>query len=774
MDNLTFDYDIFFPQQKMIAEKATARIAGSAEVAFDVSSEVNEAAVKDIEIEASSSDIDKWDYIAAACSAVLASAIDILWVKDLSLDSAQEWGQAEAEKMIKNMAQKRGYKGKDLDGAIRKLEELFKIPADGLMNDFGGGKQHHLRDFSHHASLLGLCCSLLTQFTGIGIGTDTAGKIILRKVKTDDYIGKTIPEKLFNGTVIWAFHLMSDLAGSSGSNGWGTGIPGPLLSFFKELSSLPIFNDIRVNYEGRETEFSVIVSKLFNGTFFSHETKGEIIRFDLRTEMGIFHQMTKQAVPVIANECLVRGFYAVRRFCLEVKKRNISSLIDLRRIDPKAFLPFNNRTVTRMITISSGSFMMIVTAEAAIKAAVKSKGSKAGFAVAFLLGINYPGIVRFVFACKADAKYISEDMQKALGEFMAKHKNSGKQQRTVAGLEYFALTGEQMIILQSLQRQKVLDDISLTKDKRQSEKKLEWYEKWRTLISKASEKPDMPFIEEAELGTAIQIEIEKNENLCWLYLIALELKLFTPYTPLSESDRKRYNGLSLRTKYEKTGFCSLQAIVTAKDIDALSSTYKRAMGTLNNTTEKVAIGAATTVGVTALTAGLAWAFAPGIAAAIAGEAVVGLHGAALASASLAFVGGGALAAGGLGVAGGTAIIVGGGALLGIAGSGAASVTTVLLLSSKQEILNECAKLMTVCKSVLIDKLNLPAIVETCAQEVSKGIDEQEVQISTIEAQIDSKESDMKALKSTLKDSKESLKYIKRCRDYLNKLTKKKK
>ena len=165
-----------------------------------------------------------------------------------------------------------------------------------------------------------------------------------------------------------------------------------------------------------------------------------------------------------------------------------------------------------MITISSGSFMMIVTAEAAIKAAVKSKGSKTGFAVAFLLGINYPGIVRFVFACKADAKYISEDMQKALGEFMAKHKKSGKQQRTVAGLEYFALTGEQMIILQSLQRQKVLDDISLTKDKRQSEKKLEWYEKWRTLISKASEKPDMPFIEEAELGTAIQIEIEKNES----------------------------------------------------------------------------------------------------------------------------------------------------------------------------------------------------------------------------------------------------------------------
>ena len=77
MDNLTFDYDIFFPQQKMIAEKATAGIAGSAEVAFDVSSEMNEADVKDIEFEDSRSDIDKWDYIAAACNAVLESTIDI-------------------------------------------------------------------------------------------------------------------------------------------------------------------------------------------------------------------------------------------------------------------------------------------------------------------------------------------------------------------------------------------------------------------------------------------------------------------------------------------------------------------------------------------------------------------------------------------------------------------------------------------------------------------------------------------------------------------------
>ncbi len=86
---------------------------------------------------------------------------------------------------------------------------------------------------------------------------------------------------------------------------------------------------------------------------------------------------------------------------------------------------------------------------------------------------------------------------------------------------------------------------------------------------------------------------------------------------------------------------------------------------LGNTDKAILkIIAAGVVTITAVaTGGLAFAFAPGIATLIAGEAVVGLHGAALTSASLAFVGGGSLAAGGLGMAGGTAIITGGGALL---------------------------------------------------------------------------------------------------------------
>ena len=98
---------------------------------------------------------------------------------------------------------------------------------------------------------------------------------------------------------------------------------------------------------------------------------------------------------------------------------------------------------------------------------------------------------------------------------------------------------------------------------------------------------------------------------------------------------------------------------------------------------------------------MAFAFAPQIAIAIAGEAVVGLHGAALTSASLAFVGGGALAAGGAGMAGGVAIITGGGALLGLAGSGGASAVTMLLQTSPGYWTRQGAKLVTFSKVVLL-------------------------------------------------------------------------
>ena len=76
----------------------------------------------------------------------------------------------------------------------------------------------------------------------------------------------------------WFFHMVSDMAGSStsvGKGSAGTGLPGPIVSFLKEISALPIFRNM--NKDGYK-EFSVWISKLFNGTLLGkRDESGKLI-----------------------------------------------------------------------------------------------------------------------------------------------------------------------------------------------------------------------------------------------------------------------------------------------------------------------------------------------------------------------------------------------------------------------------------------------------------------------------------------------------------------
>ena len=158
---------------------------------------------------------------------------------------------------------------------------------------------------------------------------------------------------------------------------------------------------------------------------------------------------------------------------------------------------------------------------------------------------------------------------------------------------------------------------------------------------------------------------------------------------------------------------------------------------------------------TAITGGLALTFAPGIAAMIAGEAVVGLHGAALTSASLAFVGGGALAGGGLGVAGGTAIITGGGALLGLVSSSGISATAFLMMTNSDYWVRQSAKILTYCKCILCDILKDNNALYQISSHVAKAAKE------TAE--------ELQALKSEKNDLDNE--YVKKLREYSGYLSK---
>ena len=350
---------------------------------------------------------DGIDNIIAVASGIISGLIDSFFVGEFSLDEGTKWGKEKVDSFVQNVAKRQGYNGDSLSGAVKFLEDKFPIPADSATAIFGGGTQHHLRDFSHHPTPLGLLFSMLTQFTGKVYGTNTLGAFIIEDVPSTDLIGKDFTSKLAIGFTHWIFHMVSDIAGSSSSiayGKYGTGLPGPFLSLLKEISSLPFFS-----HQENNNKFCVFISKLFNGTLLSK--RGEdgkiipdsVIKFDLRAEIGVLYELGKQAIPVIINECVVRISYFVRRLVIEFKSKEIKTFNDfIYNIEWKNTLPFNNRTIVRMVTIDSGTFVAIDVADAAIRSGLKSGGEPAAFLTNMILHVNFVGIGRFAVAIGTD------------------------------------------------------------------------------------------------------------------------------------------------------------------------------------------------------------------------------------------------------------------------------------------------------------------------------------------------------------------------------------
>ena len=707
---------------------------------------------------------DKKDYLLAAACGVLTGSLSVLWSKKFDLSEAHKVGTDKADDMVVSVAKAMGYKKEDVEGAIAFLEKKFPMAGDALTNDFGGGKQHHLRDFSHHPTPIGLICSIAMQFTGEGWGTDTQGNLIHVKITKDGFVGRTFADKVVFGTINWFFHLISDLDGSSGSvlngSGKGTGIPGPILSLLKELSALPIFKAVDENNINKPKILSEYISKLFNGTLIKNEN-GEPIRFDLRTEMGIGHYIADQAKPVILNECLVRACYLVTRFIDEIKDKNITSVNQLNELEPKNFLPLNSRSMKRMVTVSSGSFVAINVSGTAVKAAIKAKGNTGLFCSEFFLSMNYVGIGRFVFACASEAEYIKEDVKGAYEKYAQERENIRKNQYKF-GYSFLSLNERQLRVLYSLKALAVEYDVEHTKNAKAQLIKREWVKRWKEATQKSFDITDDSYFMTKERVYAEIYEIDAEaKNKGWLYLLTMELVLFQAYYSIEDGDKDLFKGLKYSNQYLFDVYAKEQKLIVKADIDNVIKNYKSFVAKLKESGKKAAIGVAATTGVAIATGGLALAFAPEIAVVLAGGGYAGLYGAALTNASLAAIGGGSLAAGGLGMAGGTAILTGGGALLGIAGSGSATMLSVLSQTSEQYTLNECAKLLTFCKLVVIEKYNMPEILnpiisglEACTVSVEDELKDME---------------DTKENKVSKKRIKSSIKYLRNCISELDKM-----
>lgn len=353
---------------------------------LEASWQANESQITkyDQEIDRLTNHADGIDYAVAVGCGILTGLIDAFWVGEFSMASGREWGTGKVNSLVSSFAKSQGCSSDNLQGQVSFLEQKFGLPSDNLWSGKGvkiNTWSHHLDDFAHHPTPVGLFFSILTQFTGKGYFQNWSGESFAFEVVDDSLIGNDITSKLFAGTFNWFGHLMSDAAGSSGAltaGSSGMGIPGPLVSTLKELSSLPGIN---------RTEFPHLIKKYFVGD-----------RMDLRAELGVLQQLGRQALPVLLNEVLVRGFYFIRRMIIEYKNTGSFSGIDWNKT-----LPFKNRTIVRMMTIASGTFCAVDMADAGIRSAIKSGGNPTAFATNFLLRVNFVGVGRFVVAVCTDA-----------------------------------------------------------------------------------------------------------------------------------------------------------------------------------------------------------------------------------------------------------------------------------------------------------------------------------------------------------------------------------
>lgn len=743
------------------------------------------------QIDLLSSQADSLDYIVAISSGIVCGILDILWVGEFDLAHGRSIASDKVDSFVKNTAEMlEGKTFADVKSAVQALEKHFPIPSDGNTSDFGGGKQHHLRDFAHHPTIVGLAFSLLTQFTEKSYGTDVNGHFITVDVpeKSKPFIGKDIPEKILMGTIIWFFHLVSDIAGSSSTAGTtgGTGIPGPLLALAKEVSAIPFFKNIKVD---DDMSMSLFLSKLFNGTLMmKRDEKGQIvkdsiIKFDLRGELGVAVELCKQAVPVVANECFVRAFYFIRHFAMEMKENRVGCFADMKMIDWDTVKPLNNPTIARMLTISTGVFTVLDIGEAI--ATQK-----------YWVSINYVGIGRFAVAISSDVSWglKARDVKKIRGVYEnIKHQTFGKTDANIykrigddmdLQMDKLGLSLEQTEILYNLEYYKTFNDIEMTKlpvtGEVIKELKSEWLKEWSKFISNGFE--SFTQISGAEMHWYSIDELQKriaanDPQKPWYRLILLEAMLFEPYYPLgTEKDKKGNDIPSKKYKHLNNPLCSFRKGEGDRFLDEqftgkyckqgyvkrLRKSYDKRMRELSEVLKTVLTSLTITAVIAIITVASAGAFAGPIAVALVGSNFAGLSGAALTSACLAYLGGGAIAAGGAGMLGGTIAIVGGGAALGIGvGAGVGGAVGSAGLVGKKNTIMQSAKLLTSVREIFLNDEHDIEFSNSVYEQYLQNITEIEKGLVELRLKMDvAKGKEKKEIAETIKKAEESVEAMK--------------
>ncbi len=347
---------------------------------------------------------------------------------------------------------------KALARAINKLEKHFELPLDNIYNGVKGTNSatHHLDDWAHHPTPLGLVAAILGTFFRIGILTDKNGRFHIRfkkqnpkewlkvvsplvisgiitwllnlaKKENQEIVNSKLPKPFQNLILLlaqtpavisvlgvinnWLGHLVSDMAGSHSTVAKGKpgqGIPGFFLASLKELSSIPPLN---------LTKLPKAINEMFQDD--GLDMRGELAILE---DIGSF--LGKQAIPVIGGELVVRTFYFIRHLIEGIRLKG--SLQALEASDWRKVIPFNNRTIARMMTVESCVFTAFDLADAAIRSTAKTGGPENPmFWKDLIFSVNFVGVGRCVIAVGNDV-YMGVSKNTLIKERMA-YKNQALQ-----------------------------------------------------------------------------------------------------------------------------------------------------------------------------------------------------------------------------------------------------------------------------------------------------------------------------------------------------------
>ena len=731
---MQMNYDILMPKEAL--ESFGTGINFGFHGADENIPDVDQDTIYESAFEESVNENKKLYYGLAAASGVLTGTLTGLFPG--KIENAAENSKQLAEKALKQAAKNLG-QGKNVQSLIETLQPLIPSDINGM------------KDLASAPGLLGLAVAMAAQVGNQRYLISQNGELIFtpldakKTVKSPDIAGS-----LLFGFIYWFLQLVvREAEDEAGADKHYKDIPAPLMKLAKKLAKLDMFRNLTTDYVSEIIPIATYLASVAQHVSDDDRDWSEHVK--------------KQVFPVALNEALTRGSYLLLHLHREIAEGKIKSLADLRKCDLNKLFPRENRTLLRMLTISSGTFVAVSTSIVAVRSAAQSAGNPAIFLARFAVSVNLVGIGRFIVALRKDKEYIHEDIDELIQAMKRRAEEYDAAAAKIAeSFRCLTLDPAKTQILYSLEWQKTQYDIMRTDKDADRVRKQEWLAQWEAMIVQAMNGGSGYLLkDEVRLYQKIDQNVNQWDDR-WLHVIAMELALFKPYTPF-EKDDKRFKGLKYCGGYGRIEFCSRQSVISRKQYSNIIECKKKYAKELNGTNEKIVIGAVAATVVAVGTGGLALAFAPEIATVLAGSAVAGLSGAALTNASLAFVGGGALAVGGLGMAGGTAIITGGGALLGALLSGA-SAATIGYLSSKDNLINECSKLLAFSRVVLIDFYHRPDAVRDLRATLNNDIADLEEDIESMaQAEKDSQKA------AAIRKSKDNLKYIRKTVAAMDKL-----